>query len=102
MCRSEKDEMPFEILAYLTANPEAQDTVEGVAEWWLLEQQIKNQTAAVKIALDDLVSRGFMLEHRGKDNRTHYRVNSRKRRQISKIIEMRAWPRRTRGSTVTE
>jgi hypothetical protein len=84
--------MPFEILAYLSANPAAQDTVEGVAQWWLLEQEIKNQTAEVKAALDDLVSRGLVLARKGKDNRLHYRVNRRKLREISRIIVVRSWP----------
>lgn len=80
--------MSFEILAYLAGNPLAQDTLEGVAEWWLLEQKIKNLTAEVKQSLDDLVWRGLVLERRGKDARVHYRVNRRKLREISKIIKL--------------
>lgn len=84
--------MPFEILAYLAENPLAQDTVEGVVEWWLLDRRIKDHTAEVKEALHDLVSRGLVLERRGKDARSYYRVNRRKLREISKIIKLRLLP----------
>jgi hypothetical protein len=92
MCKAEKGQTSLDILTYLASNPGAQDTLEGVAEWWLLEQKIKNHTAEVKEALEDLIWRGLVLEHRGKDERSHYRVNRRKLKEISKIIKLRLLP----------
>ena len=83
--------MPFEILAYLAANPDAQDTLEGVAEWWLLEQQIRTKTSDVKDALDRLISKGLVIERKGKDRRSHYRLNRRKLSAITRIIELQSW-----------
>jgi hypothetical protein len=97
MAKAEKTEMPFRILAYLSANPAAQDTLEGVAEWWLLEQRIKEHTAEVKAALDELVSRGLVLERTGKDKRSHYRVNRSRLAEIARAIELRSWPGETNG-----
>src|SRR5262245_39788913 len=50
-----KSEMAFEILAYLVHHPKAQDTFEGIVEWWLLERYIERQRAAVEAAMEELV-----------------------------------------------
>lgn len=65
------------ILDYLRKHPEAQDTLAGIAEWWLPEQEIKNRTATVKEALDELVSVGLISEHEGKDAQISYRLTKR-------------------------
>lgn len=77
---SNKAQIGYQILAYLAAHPEAQDTLEGIVEWWLLEQQIKFQTARVKEALSELVAKGLILEKKGLDSQTHYRINQVKSR----------------------
>lgn len=75
------------VLAYLMDNPDAHDTLVGIAEWWLLEQQIKTQTAAIRKALAELVSEGLILERRGKDSQVHYRINKRKSQEIRKRLK---------------
>jgi hypothetical protein len=77
-----------EILAYLVDHPNARDTLEGIVEWWLLEQQIKFQTARVKDALSDLVARGLILVHKGLDSQTHYRINQKKYEEIKKLVKL--------------
>jgi hypothetical protein len=64
-----------EILTYLVDHPNARDTLEGIVDWWLLERQIKFQTARVKQALSDLVARGLIFEKKGSNSQIHYRVN---------------------------
>ena len=75
MCVMDKTQIAGDVLDYLSAHPEAQDTLEGIIEWWLEEQQIIRQTSRVKDALDDLVARGLILERKGHDARTFYRIN---------------------------
>jgi hypothetical protein len=75
------------ILTYLAENPDAQDTLAGIAEWWLLERQIKTQTAAVKEALAELVSGELVLERKGKDSQAHYRINRRRLKEIKGMLE---------------
>lgn len=75
-------QIAYDILGYLAEHPEAQDTLEGIVEWWLLEQQIKHQTAKVKETLAELVSKGLLLERKGKDSRMHYHINQRKYKEI--------------------
>jgi hypothetical protein len=78
-----------EILAYLVDHPDARDTLEGIVEWWLLERQIKFQTARVKKALSELVVKGLILEHKGFDSQTHYRINQRKYEEIQELFKQK-------------
>jgi len=78
-----------EILAYLVDHPNARDTLEGIVEWWLLEQQIKFQTARVKDALSDLVARGLILEKKGSNSHIHYRVNQSKYEEIQELFNQK-------------
>ena len=87
MSLARKSEMAYEILAYLAKNPDAQDTLEGVIEWWLLEQRIEKQMKKVKCAIDELVADGLVIERQGKDARVHYKINRRKYRKIQQLIE---------------
>jgi len=70
------------ILDYLRKHPEAQDTLAGITEWWLPEQQIKTQTGTVKVAIAELVARGLILQRKGRDSQIHYRVNRRRLKEI--------------------
>jgi hypothetical protein len=68
------------ILSYLRKFPEAQDTIGGIAEWWLPDQNIRSHPLTLKSTLNELVARGFILQHKGKDSQIHYRMNRRKSR----------------------
>jgi len=63
------------ILAYLSDNPDAGDTFEGIVEWWLLNQRIKFETRNVSEAVARLVSEGLIIEHEASDSRIIYKVN---------------------------
>jgi len=74
------------ILEYLHKNPNAQDTLSGIAEWWLPKQQIRTQTSIVRSALGLLLAESLILEVKGKDSQTHYRINDRKWAQIERML----------------
>jgi hypothetical protein len=74
------------ILAYLSDNPEAGDTFDGIAEWWLLSQQIKFETRNVSEAVARLVSEGLIEEHEGSDARKVYRINKTRGRDIRTLL----------------
>ncbi|HEX8180446.1 MAG TPA: hypothetical protein VF525_12945 [Pyrinomonadaceae bacterium] len=78
--------MTHDILTYLAENPEAQDTFEGIVEWWLLEQKIERQTLAVRQALEELAAQKLIIARRTKDLRTHYRINRRKAKDIRALL----------------
>lgn len=87
-----------EVLAYLVEHPQAQDTLEGITHWWLLEQEIERRTAEVQLALAELVAKGLVLERRREDGRVHYRINQQKSDEIRALLEPRPKPRKRKPS----
>jgi hypothetical protein len=89
--REKRAKIAGEILAYLSHNPESEDTLEGIIGWWLLEQKIKNRTAEVKGALKELLDRGLVVEETFGGSGPRYRVSR------EKMDEVRAFLRREPG-----
>ena len=83
-------DVAHQILAYLHANPDAQDTLEGIIEWWLLDQNIKRQSERVKQALAQLTERGLIVARMGTDSRVHYGIDRSKRDEIESLLKH--WP----------
>jgi len=50
-----------EILDYFVRNPEAADTLEGVARWRLMEERVHRNVEEVNQVLGWLVAEGFLL-----------------------------------------
>ena len=75
------------ILAYLCENPDAEDTLEGIVEWWLLAEDIKWRTAEVRQALRTLTSDGYVLEKCGAEGRVRYRINRERLEEIQKVFQ---------------
>jgi hypothetical protein len=76
----------YRILRYLVENPNAQDTLEGVVEWWLLDKYTKGNVMRVKEALEELVSANLVLQRRGKELRVYYKINPKKLREIYALL----------------
>lgn len=72
---SNKSEVAYEILSYLSEHPDAQDTLDGIAHWWLMERRIKYHISLVREALEELVGRGLIVEKYGTDLSVHFRLN---------------------------
>jgi hypothetical protein len=67
------------ILGYLLETaPKAEDTIDGIVEWWVMRQRIRYETARVKEALSELVSEGLIVERRVPGSTERYRINKRK------------------------
>lgn len=84
--KRERSNIAQGILEYLLENPNAEDTLEGVVQWWLLERTIKQQTLAVEKALASLVDEGLVVAVKGRDARVHYRINKKKRDRIRSLF----------------
>ena len=80
----------LKILSYLDENPHAADTVEGILQWWLLEQTIVEVRKAVELALNRLVDRNLVIKLHASDARQHYRVNADQIGEIQKLIRKQA------------
>jgi len=88
MMRDQKEQrdVGYYILAYLSDNPDAGDTFDGLVEWWLLGQKIKFETRNVSEAVARLISEGLIVEHGEPDSRIIYKVNQDKKKDIHKIL----------------
>lgn len=83
---TEKSEIARDVLGYLVDNPEAQDTLEGIVEWWLLERKIESVTTKVREALTELAASGLILERKGPDSRVRYLINGHKHDEILALL----------------
>ncbi len=88
----EISDIEYEILSYMVENPDAQDTLEGIVQWWLLERKLRYETPRVKEVVEELVSRGLVLERKNASSRTHYKINR------SRMDEIHAYLRQLRRS----
>jgi hypothetical protein len=64
------------ILSYLEEHPQASDTLEGIAEWWIMRQQIRVEIECLKKVLQDLAERGLLIASGEQDN-PRYRLGTR-------------------------
>jgi hypothetical protein len=76
-----------EILRYLDHNPEAKDTLDGIAQWWLRRKQDKPVLGDVEGAVSWLCSRGLLLETCRPGVPPYYRLNPQQLEAISKILK---------------
>ena len=63
-----------EVLAYLQVHPDAQDSIEGIMQWWLLERNISFQLKLLREALAGLVKDGSVIEV-SSQSESFYRLN---------------------------
>ena len=74
-----------DILAYLAEHPDAQDTLKGIAEWWLSEPAATQNIALVEEALADLVEREWVIE-RACEGALTYKLNRRRLKEITAFL----------------
>jgi hypothetical protein len=75
-----------DILTYFLKHPEAQDTAEGIAEWWILEQEIQRRLDEVQQALQSLTEEGLLLSRRPAEAKTLYGVNPERLSDIQRFL----------------
>jgi hypothetical protein len=64
-----------EILDYLARHPDAQDTIDGILHWWVLDSCIRKWTATIAETVIRLVEGGFLQENASGDGHVFYRVS---------------------------
>jgi hypothetical protein len=75
------------ILRYLLRHPNAQDTLEGISEWWILEERIIQKYVEVQAAIKKLVGEGFVIEKRIPHAGVFYCLNRDKKELIKELID---------------
>jgi hypothetical protein len=83
---AEDQEIERAILRYLLANPEAKDTLEGIAQWWLLREWMARKLPTVERALRRLIARQLVAESRIGRQPVTYCLNRNKLAEISRIL----------------
>lgn len=61
------------IKRYLATRPNASETVDGVAKWWLLRQRYEDSIEHVQLALNLLEERGAVIRVRQSDGKEIYK-----------------------------
>ena len=59
------------VLRYLAEHPEAMDTLEGIAEWWIMREQLRVDLQRLARVLDDLTAQGILEETGVGDGRVY-------------------------------
>jgi DNA-binding PadR family transcriptional regulator len=75
-----KVQVAYEILQYLIKNPSAQDTLEGIVDWWFLGRT-KYPKPLVEKTLEMMVKDGLIVKQQVSDSRTIYKLYRRRRKK---------------------
>jgi hypothetical protein len=76
-----------QILTYLVNHPDAQDTLEGIMQWWLLHQEIHYRRNLILNALDELVQKGLIIVRKPDSSSPRYQANWKRAAEIKQSIE---------------
>lgn len=76
-----------EIMSYLLQHPNAKDTAEGIAQWWLPRTYSGLRAGALADALEDLQKRGWIKGPARADGSVVYGLEFDKRDEVAKWLE---------------
>jgi hypothetical protein len=60
-----EDELARCVLEYLAEHPQATDTLEGIAEWWVMREQVRVDVNLLERVLRRLTQQGLLEEIHG-------------------------------------
>jgi hypothetical protein len=83
-----------EILDYLARHPDAQDTIDGILHWWVLDTYVQNWAPKIAETVAQLAQRGYLEEKPSSDGKVFYHISP---RYLSTLQQSR--PRPSRPST---
>lgn len=63
------------ILDYLYEHPDAKDTLEGIAQWWLTSEGVERELEEVESGVSILLDQGLVVEVRRGGLMPYYRLN---------------------------
>ena len=74
------------ILSYLARNPAAEDTVDGILQFWLLHEEIHFRMQEVEATLAELTDQGIVIPIVGEDLRVRYRINPEEYEELQSVL----------------
>jgi hypothetical protein len=84
---AEEKQIARDILSYLKKHPEAKDTLDGITQWWLLEEWNHRMRLRVQNAVSFLLSKDLIFETQRQGSPPYYQLNRQKRAEIAKILK---------------
>ena len=75
------------VLRYLQDHPAAKDTLDGIAQWWLLREWSERKLKQVERAVSFLVSQELVVESSRVGLSPYYQINTGKNREISNMLK---------------
>jgi hypothetical protein len=75
------------LLGYLHSNPDAKDTAEGIANWWLRARGINVDQRDVSEALNDLVARDWLIRRQNMSGYQIYGMNPARRMELQQLFK---------------
>jgi hypothetical protein len=80
-------EIAREILRYLDLYPEAKDTLDGIAQWWLRREPSAQALQDIERAVIWMLGQGVLLENRRPGVPPYYRLHPQQRETIAKFLK---------------
>jgi hypothetical protein len=85
-------ELAVAILKYLTGNPEGMDTLQGIARFWILRQEIETRVEEVESVVSKLLQQGYLTEREirtasGDLVERYFQLNRSRLAEITKLLE---------------
>jgi hypothetical protein len=77
----------LKVLEYLIENPDAQDTLEGITDWWLPHVDTQYQKSKIKAVLEDLTTKGVLIEHQQSGVPT-YKISHTKKGEVLALLSL--------------
>jgi hypothetical protein len=74
------------ILSYLIKNPEAKDTIQGIAKWWLLNEKIDQTLNNILNAMNFLTIQNLVHENNFRNDCISYQINEDELDRIRDLI----------------
>lgn len=84
------------VLSHLLAHPDAEDDLEGIAEWWVLEHCVRSRVGEVARVLGRLAAGGLVVVRQHPATGTRYRLNAERLADVRR--ELAAAPPAPSGS----
>lgn len=75
------------VLRYFLRNPQAADSLEGVAKWRLAEEQVHQTVQMTSRALQMLVGKGYLIERRSALTGKFFALNKENRREAERFVQ---------------
>jgi len=81
------DALAKQILRYFLRNPQAADTLEGVAHWRLLDERVHQRVEDISQTLEWLVANGYLRKMTRVGSRTIFQLQQENQINAQKFIE---------------